>query len=71
MRQYWHYFLPLFVVLFVIAFFVVRNLQNAGDIDSVGLWYTIYCAAGFSLPIAAVLAVFGTTLFSDWWHIRR
>lgn len=71
MREYWHYFWPLFIALFVLAFFVISTLQDAGDADSVGLWYTIYCAAGFSIPIAAVLALFGDTIFSDWWNMRR
>ena len=71
MREYWRYFWPLMIVLFVITFCVVESLQDAGDVDSVGLWYTIYCAAAFSVPAAAVLAFFGDTLFSGWSKIRR
>jgi hypothetical protein len=71
MREYWRYFFPLFIALFVIAFGVVESLQDAGALDSIGLWYTIYCAAAFSVPAAAVLAFFGDTLFSGWWKIRR
>jgi hypothetical protein len=45
MREYWRYFWPLLIVLFVITFSVIESLQDAGDVDSIGLWYTIYCAA--------------------------
>jgi hypothetical protein len=61
MREYWHYFWRSFIALFIIAFVVVSALQDAGDADSIGLWYTIHCAAGFS-ALAAVLALFGDTL---------
>jgi hypothetical protein len=70
-HEYRNSFLRWFIVLFAFAYFIVYELQEAGTFDSLGLWYTIYCAVGFSLPIAAVLAFFRDTKNSTWWRLRR
>ena len=71
MHEFRNSFLRWLVVLFVVAFFVVRELQDTGTFDDLGLWYTIYCAAGISLPVAAVLAFFRDVTDPSWWRIRR
>jgi hypothetical protein len=53
-----------YVVLFVLAFLLVRHLEGAGVFDSVGLWHSLYYAAGIALPTAVILALFGKSILS-------
>ena len=71
MREYRKYFLRWFIVLFPVAYLVVRELQDSGDFDNFGIWYTIYCATGISLPIAALVAFFRDANDPRWWRLRR
>ena len=71
MHEFRNAFWRWFIVLFVIAIIFVRLGENAGYFDSVGFWYTIYCAAGIALPVAAMVAFFGKGLLWDWWRLRR
>jgi hypothetical protein len=71
MKDYWIAFLLWFVFLLVPAFLFVAHMQEAGYFDSIGLWYTIYCAVGFTLPVAVILALFGKAAFWGWGRLRR
>jgi hypothetical protein len=71
MREFCNAFWRWFVVFFVLAFIFVRLMESAGYFDSIGIWYSVYSAAGIALPIAAVFAIFGGSLLSTWWHLRR
>jgi len=71
MHTYKFRFLCWFVLVCGPAFLFVTNMQKAGDFDDLGLWYTIYCTAGFALPVAAVLAYFGKLAFWGWGRLRR
>ena len=71
MREYRIAFLLWFALLLGPAYLFVTHMQLAGSFDSVGLWYTIYCAAGFALPVAAILAFFGKAAFWKWGRLRR
>ena len=66
MRTFRNVFWGSYVVLFVLAFVLVRHVEGAGVFDGVGLWHSLYFAAGIALPIAAILALFGKTILSYW-----
>ena len=55
------------------AYLLVRHFQDAGTFDSIGIWYTVYCAAGLAIPIALVLTAStkGFMLGRPWRWIRR
>ena len=62
-----------YAVSLVPAYLLVRQFQDAGTFDSVGIWYTIYCAAGLAIPIALVLTASTKRLMlgQSWWWLRR
>jgi hypothetical protein len=61
-RRFWRWY----AIWFVIALIIVWRMQEAGLFDSIGLWYTIYSAAGFALPGAFICAVFGKAVWNYW-----
>ena len=71
MREFRNAFGRWFIAFFMLAFIFVRLMESAGYFDSIGIWYSLYSAAGIALPIAAVFALFGSSLLSSWWHSRR
>jgi hypothetical protein len=70
MSAFMRKFLLWYVAWFVIAVYFVHRAQDAELIDSIGIWYTIYCAAGFALPAAFVCAAFGKHIWSAF-YLRR
>ena len=71
MKEYWIAFSLWLAFLLLPAFLFTVHMQDAGYFDSLGLWYTIYCAAAFILPVAAILAFFGKAAFWRWGRLRR
>jgi ABC-type polysaccharide/polyol phosphate export permease len=69
MHEFRNSFLRWLVVLFSIALVGVHELQGSVIFDDLGLWYTIYCAAGISIPLALVFAFFRDT--ENPWRLRR
>ena len=66
-------FLFWYAVSFVLAFPLVRHFEDIGVFDSIGIWYSIYCAAGVALPIALILVASakGIEQGSFWSWLRR
>ena len=60
-----------YVVWFVLALVFVWRMQGAGLFDSIGVWYTLYCAAGLALPGAFICSVFGKHVWTYWGRPRR
>ena len=56
----WH------AIWFVVALVFVWRMQDAGLFDSIGLWYTVYSAAGLALSAALISAVFGKHVWTYW-----
>jgi len=73
MRAYRNLFLFWYAVSFILVFPLVRQFQNEGLFDSIGIWYSVYCAAGFALPVALILAAYTKQIMvgGSWWWIRR
>ena len=51
-------FLRVWVALFFPALLIQLWLEKNNKVDSIGLWYSIYCALGYSLPIALLVGLF-------------
>jgi hypothetical protein len=45
-----------FVVALPLAFILQWYLERSGNSDVLGLWYTIFCAIGYSILVAAIFA---------------
>ena len=71
MHTFRNAFLCWYAIFFVLAFIVVRHMQDVMFFDSLGIWYTVYCAAGIALPGALIFAAFGKRLLADWSWLRR
>ncbi len=50
-RAFWAAIVPMY--------FIVHYGQNHWGFDSIGTWYTVYCAVAFALLVAAVVALVG------------
>ena len=57
MRRFWKMFGITYPIAFPFGFVFQRYLENTGYSDASGTWYTVYSAAFWSLPVAAVLSV--------------
>lgn len=47
----------LFTMFFLISFAIERYLENLGKVDSIGNWYTSYCAVIYSSVLTAVVVL--------------
>jgi hypothetical protein len=52
--------------LFAVAFMIQSSLERRNRVDSIGLWFTILCAAIYTLIALASVAVIATL-----WHVIR
>jgi|APFre7841882724_1041349.scaffolds.fasta_scaffold70658_3 hypothetical protein len=71
MRRTTRIFLASYAVMFVFSFLGFRRLENAGLTDSIGSWYTVYCAALSSLPVALIFTLIYEMLLRQWHPGRR
>lgn len=56
MKRFWKIFGVAYPVSFPFAFMFERHLEQTGNSDALGTWYTVYSALFWSFLLAAVLA---------------
>jgi hypothetical protein len=71
MRRTPRVFIASYAVVFVLSFLGFRRLEDAGLTDSIGSWYTVYCAALSSLPVTLIFTLVCAMLLRQWRPGRR
>ncbi len=66
MRTFRNALLAALLVLLPLVFVGVRRMENGGEFDSIGTWYTVYTATAIALPVAALFAAVVTIMLSQW-----
>ncbi len=57
MKRFWKIFGVAYPIVFPIAFWFQRHLEQTGNSDALGTWYTVYGGLFLSLPLAASVAI--------------
>jgi hypothetical protein len=57
MKRFWKIFCVAYPVSFPVAFLLQRHLEQTGNSDALGTWYTVYGALFLSLPLAVFVVL--------------